>query len=352
MEYRVAQLSPRFLRMLGRSGVCAEGSTCDYSATGAILALSCEQDGTAVEMTFVTDADVYFTVFVDGARLPERLLVKGNTTASTGDFVTQAVKVCVLSAGEHVIRVIRQSNFWHARTALQSITTEATFLPVPPARARTFEFIGDSLTCGYGVTADAAAAPREIAGMARFCDATVAHAFLTAEALDAECIICGYSGWGLLWGDSEKDEMTGAVRVLRTIPQVYPFLSHRRGTGLYEPKGSPDLVVVNLGSNDASHKKALSLTEEMLIEAVIDFMLQIRQMYGKDMPIVQAYGFDHREIMDTIAKAVEQAGGEAAGFYYCPLPENGEGGNGHPSAAGQRAGADVLIRFLQEKGLV
>lgn len=351
MEYLVTSLPADRLRMLGRSGSTADGFTCDYSATGVILSLSCEQAQTEVALTFLTDADVYFTVFVDGVRMPERLYVCGNGTVSAGSFVRQTVTVCTLMAGVHTVRVVRQSNFWHARTTLCAITTDAELLSAPAPRARTFEFIGDSLTCGYGVTEDAPAAPREIAGIARFCDATMAHAFLTAEAFDAECIICGYSGWGLLWGDCEKNEETGEVRVCKNIPMIYPYLSHRRETGLYQPKVIPDLVVINLASNDASHKKVLELTEEKLIQAIIDFMQQVRHMYGKDIPIVQAYGFDHREVMDTIAKAVEQAGGAAQGFYYCPLPQNGEGGNGHPSAAGQQAGAEVLIDFLKQNGL-
>ena len=352
MEYLVTNLPAAKIRMLGRSGICAEGATCDYSATGVIFTLHCEGESTPVALSFLTDADVYFTVFVDGTRQAERLYVCGNSTVSSGNFVQQTVTICTLGAGVHTIRVVRQSNFWHARTTLHAILTDAELLAAPAPRARTFEFIGDSLTCGYGVTADAAAAPREIAGQARFCDATMAHAFLTAEAYDAECVICGYSGWGLLWGDSEKNAETGEVRVLKTIPMIYPYLSHRRGEELYKPSVTPDLVVINLGSNDAHHEKELSLTEEQLITAVIDFMHQVRRMYGKDMPIVQAYGFDHREIMETIERAVEQAGGAQAGFYYCSLPENGDGGNGHPSAAGQQEGADVLIRFLKAHKLV
>lgn len=351
MEYLVTDLPADRLRMLGRSGACAEGFTCDYSATGVIFALSCKKDDTAVALTFVTDADVYFTVFVDGVRQPERLRVNGNGTVSAGSFVKETVTACVLTAGEHIVRVVRQSNFWHARTALQAITTEAELLAAPAPRARTFEFIGDSLTCGYGVTPDATAVPREIAGQARFCDATMAHAFLTAEAYDAECVICGYSGWGLLWGDAEKNEETGEICGRKNIPMLYPYLSHRRDATLFKPQVIPDLVVINLGSNDASHKKVLELTSEKLTCAVIDFMHQVRKLYGKEIPIVQAYGFDHREIMDTIERAVAEAGGAAAGFYYCPLPQNGEGGNGHPSAAGQQAGAEVLIRFLKTNGL-
>ena len=65
MEYLVTDLPADRLRMLGRSGSTADGFTCDYSATGVILSLSCEQDQTEVALTFLTDADVYFTVFDD-----------------------------------------------------------------------------------------------------------------------------------------------------------------------------------------------------------------------------------------------------------------------------------------------
>ena len=101
MEYLVTSLPANRLRMLGRSGACADGFTCDYSATGVILALSCKQDSTPVELTFLTDADVYFTVFVDGVRQPNRLLVSGNGTASAGVFVRQTVTACTLTAGLH-----------------------------------------------------------------------------------------------------------------------------------------------------------------------------------------------------------------------------------------------------------
>ena len=226
MEYLVTDLPADRLRMLGRSGSTADGFTCDYSATGVILSLSCEQDQAEVALTFLTDADVYFTVFVDGVRMPERLYVCGNGTASAGTLVRQTVTACTLSVGVHTVRVVRQSNFWHARTTLCAITTDAALLPAPAPRARTFEFIGDSLTCGYGVTEDAPAAPREIAGTARFCDATMAHAFLTAEAFDAECIICGYSGWGL-----HDHPLAMAYAPLQVWREVYdPETGLSRGT--------------------------------------------------------------------------------------------------------------------------
>ena len=352
--YLTSDLYPARLRLIGRHTKCAEGRTLDYSASGAVFALRAETE-TAVDLTFTTFGEVdggsvYFTVYLDGARLDERLFVEGAPDSKT--IATRTVRACTVSAGEHVVRVVRQSNFWHGCTALVSLTTKAEVLAAPAPRAKTIEFIGDSLTCGYGVMPDAVSAPREVCGKSIYCDATQAHAFLAAEKLDADAILCGYSGWGLLCGAAEEIADSERARMLLTIPQIYPFASHFRGTEPYIPKVIPDLIVVNLGSNDGSRRKLLALDAQKFKTAVQYFLYQLRIYYGREIPIVQAYGYDHRELIPLIREAIAEAGGAEKGYYFCELPADNAGGNRHPSAAGQALGAEILADFIRANGLL
>jgi len=116
------------------------------------------------------------------------------------------------------------------------------------------EFIGDSITCGYGIEGvwekDTFTTKQQRADLS--------YAFLTAKLLKADFQCCSWSGIGII--SNYVDPLT--IKLPDThwlMPALWPYtdksLSLRLGLEPEvwdEKKFSPDIVVIHLGTNDAS----------------------------------------------------------------------------------------------------
>ena len=141
-------------------------------------------------------------------------------------------------------------------------------LPPPALPARKIEFIGASMTCGYGVeTTD------EKEG---FSDETENHyytyAALTARALKAQHVVVARSGIGIY--RNYNGPKTGNADCL---PRIYD----RTLFGVEDVKWDfaqyqPDVVCVNLGTNDVSTDP---YDKTMLENAYRDFYYTLRSKY-------------------------------------------------------------------------
>ena len=151
-------------------------------------------------------------------------------------------------AGEHTLRVVRLSENVRGKAALLSLETDGEILPCSPSgKSLSIEFIGDSITCGFGNEApgrDSLFDTREENGWISF-------GAVCARALDADFSIISVSGIA-----------TGAAK--------YPFFPAKNMEDVYEytdiycdercgeaPEkwpftDRPDYVVMNLGTNDAA----------------------------------------------------------------------------------------------------
>ena len=118
------------------------------------------------------------------------------------------------------------------------------------------EFVGDSITCGYGVDDE----NYEHHFSTKTEDVTKAYAYKAAEALNADYSMVAISGYGIISGYTEGDEPIPE----QTIPQYYDTLGFSYGGfGASKPqdikwdftKRQPDIIVINLGTNDSSYIK-------------------------------------------------------------------------------------------------
>lgn len=104
--------------------------------------------------------------------------------------------------------------------------------------ARFIEFIGDSITCGYGVLGTSATCDFSAETEAE----TLGWATLAADALDAAHASIAYSGLGMYrnnGGDSNN-----------TIPIRYDRALVESSTPTWDWSYTPDVIVINLGTND------------------------------------------------------------------------------------------------------
>ena len=322
-EYRIVDSLDRFKFFGNRMTTLEDGVTCDFTASGiefhgfmagkVLLSLTC-------------DRNTYFTVFINGERVEERMLV----TPDTHEIILADLPV----AGEYSIRVLKQTEPQWSLAMLYGVSLCGTLYEAPEDREYYVEFIGDSITAGYGNLGDNAS---ENPGTALWEDGTKTYAFLTAEALGADANIIGSSGITISWDKfSEKD--------------FYYANSYYRDpeAALTNNFRVPNVVVINLGTNDASS----NFLEEDVRKDTRDLIISIREFYGTDVPIVWVYGMMGSALSEWILPTLEEMGGEAVGLYSVRLPANFEGALWHPTVAAHEKAAALLVEFIKSKDLL
>ncbi len=360
MENKITRLEltadSTFIKVFGRSGAGENerGIICDYTGSGIEL---CGALGGRVSIFLSTkridmqrgSEKIYFSVWLDGEKIPERFF------AGAEESGAELVLFDKLAYGEHRIRIARQTEAKLVLCELEAICFSGTLAEAPDRRHRYIEFIGDSLTSGYGnLGARDDAEPSSAAVQ----DGTQGYAFLTAEALDADYSIVSESGIGLSggFGYNKMDDTFFAEFFWRDNYKQFDFSDAR----------VPDLVVINLGTNDfyLSGREGRSedtdasgerlYTPAQVERAAYALIQRVRQSYGADMPIVWASRFVYigSSHVEAIERAIARLGGEACGIYRVDLTQNAQGANGHPIAAGHVRAAEELCEFIRSHRLL
>jgi lysophospholipase L1-like esterase len=175
-----------------------------------------------------------FKAVVDGTPRPTFTTTTGTAsyTLATG-----------LAAGEHTVALYRQTEGGQGISQLASLTVTGGALVAPPAApARLIEVIGDSISVGYGTLGtlnDSDCFPTE-----SHWDAFPSFA---ARALGAEVSTIGVSGRGVYrnYGGDMID----------TLPKVYERTLTLSASPTWSFQIQPQVVVINLGTNDISNGK-------------------------------------------------------------------------------------------------
>lgn len=198
--------------------------------------------GTRADVTFAETAGrggpSEWDVSVDGAWQANKLVtMPGKNTYAVAE---------ALVSGEHTIELYRRTEAVGGSTQLVSVSFgQGVLLSPPPARRRTFEFLGDSLTNGYGIEGQGPQCPYS-AGTQNF---HVSFASRVAEAFSADEIGVAYQGKGLV---------KNYVRANTTLfPELYGRALPDDPTSLWDArKVVPDAVFVMIGANDYLQEKA------------------------------------------------------------------------------------------------
>lgn len=283
------------------------------------------------------NACAYITVIVDGDDVNCRVLAidkEGLCRYTLADNLSDAV---------HTVTVMKQSE------ALQSNwEVGALYLPDGADLLETvhddsrlkIEFIGDSITTGFGsrcATKDGPFCTREQ-------DGYDSYAALTARALNADYHILAVSGFGMYRSPFGKD-----------IPPLFPYADGLHGQQVkWDFKAfMPDVVVVNLGTNDGGWinlEPSLSTEEKIRLvkERYVEFLHTLRETYP-DAYILCTIGLLESNATPYVKEAVEMA--KAAGMErlsFLKLSSAQSFGAGHPSLEAHHQGAAELTAALKE----
>ena len=207
-------------------------------------------------------------LYVDGERKDDQLIQSEGTKFEVTGKGSEPVNV----------KVIKLSECAHSCMGIVSLDAgDGTVTPAAD-KPHKIEFVGDSITCGYGVDDE----DKDHHFSTATEDCTRAYAYKTAQKLDADYSLVSYSGWGIISGYSSNGKKVASQQ----LPKYYDKYGYtfNMGFGTEKPenldwdfsKFVPDAVVINLGTNDASYAKKKDQKQEYH-DAYIAFLKTVRE---------------------------------------------------------------------------
>lgn len=331
------------VRILGRFDSTAKGAELSWSGAGLQVAF----EGTSCKAR-MSSSGAILGVVIDNIR-------RSDLDLSVPVQDTLVEIATGLGKGRHVVEVVKKTEAMVGSIVLREMLVDGKASTPPSVRNRRIEFVGNSITCGYGILDSV----KEHGFSPRTQDFQATFAALAAENLRADAQTVCYSGKGLArnYGGSTSETLPVLLRRAVLSPDARPW-NHSRW--------KPQVVVVDLGTNDFS---AAPPPDSAKWEAAwMDFLLQIRSAYG-DLPIVLANGpmlSDHwpldasgkpvpsltkvRTHLRNVAKAAKQNG--FASVSVLDLSPNsadrGYGADWHPNRAQAAVNARELTEHLKK----
>lgn len=254
---------------------------------------------------------------------------------------------------EIAVRIVKYSEIAFGAMGIRYLLVDDTAALRPlPDKKHKIEFIGDSITCGYGIegvwNVDVFNTPQE--------NPYKNYALCTARALGADYQLVSWSGIGLItdWIPPEREEPDETI----LIPQIYPYTAYTVSERLKiapehwdAGRFLPDLVVIHLGTNDDSYTRGKPEREAAFVDAYRGLYHKVRENYG-DVEIVCCLGLMVRTLCPVVAHMVGElrAGGDSHVHYLefdGQKEEDGIAADWHPSETTHIKAAKKLTEFCR-----
>ncbi len=241
------------------------------------------------------------------------------------------------SDGPVVIRILKLTEIQYGTVEVTELDTGGDIWPTK-AKTRRLLFIGNSLTAGYGVCGS----EQDDRFTTQTEDVTRGYSWLAARALHADAWMVAWSGCGVLsrWIPPEETK----PRTDHLMPEVFE-------QGM-DAEYDPQLILINIGTNDASYTRGNEKREEAFTERYVQFVRRVAEVYPK-APIVLLYGLMEISLREAVIRAADwcEREGIDCSYFDLPLlqPQDGFGTGGHPSKKTHEKTAEILKTFLIEK---
>ena len=282
----------------------------------------------------------YFMVRIDGAE-PFKVAFRGER-----DSV--ATLATALPKGEHLVRVMYIIEGYELKPDFRGfvLDKDGELLDAPALPERRIEFIGNSITCGYGNESIEMTDPFEYETENHY----YTYAQLTTRNLEAMAHVVARSGIGVY--RSYDGPKKGTPENVMTTEYEYTNLydrSERWDFSRYQPQ----VVCINLGTNDLSTN---NYDVKLLKQAYKQFLKQVRS-HNPQAKIVYLCGsmLNGKELdiaKKTLNEVVEEAhkDGDNEVYRFDFTPQNGDlyyGASWHPSLWQHQKMAGELTAYLR-----
>lgn len=253
---------------------------------------------------------------------------------------------------------------------IHELKTDGIFEKVPEKKIK-IEFIGDSISSGEGTIG----AKLEDDWISMWFSTTNNYAVITSKKLDADFRILSQSGWGVLCGWDNNPNHALPRYYEQVCGVVNGKINEELGAFNYNDFESwqPDVIVVNLGTNDGGAFTSPEWVDETTKEsfkqhidddgnynkndikrfenAIIKFLCKIRKNNRK-AKIVWAYGMLGTPMMKYIYRSIEKYQNEFNDdkVFITQLPNTTEetvGARKHPGKLNHEIAANQLLDFIR-----
>lgn len=289
------------VKLLGRTYFDGEKLFCSLSGTGVEFTFT----GTKCAVTVIGDVNAANS---DNEDNRARIGVYLNGERVIDDIVDQAEEVYEVfksdTAREATVSVVKLSESPMSTIAIKDIKATGSKIAPTPNKDILIEFIGDSITCGYGI--DDLDENHHFSTKTE--DVTKAYAYKTAAALNADYSMVSFSGYGIISGYTDSKKVPE-----QTVPKYYGKLGFSWApNGTYSPskvdwdfsKRQPDVIVLNLGTNDDSYTKTDKEKQEEYRAEYVNFIKQIREN-NPDAKILCVLGIMGDRLFTKVQAAVD-----------------------------------------------
>ncbi|MCQ2596457.1 MAG: GDSL-type esterase/lipase family protein [Treponema sp.] len=340
------------VKLLGRTYFDGDILWNCFSATGATFVT----DSSKVEITLAGDnkangqpvegntAICRVAVFVDGERTHNVLMQNRE----------EKIQVYENKTGKHEIRIVKLSETGNSVFGIKNISVDdgKIISPVEDKKLK-IEFVGDSITCGYGVDDE----NRNHHFSTQTEDATKTYAYKTAANLNADYSMVSCSGWGIISGYS-GDGLIKDKQVMKMAYDKTGFTYNGFGKKSYMGQRlpwdfstwQPDIVVINLGTNDASYTKRMADRCKAYEEGYVEFLKMVRAN-NPEAQIVCILGLMGSDLFLNIQNAVKTYSAETGDekVTCVKIPQTSVyAADWHPAEKGHENAANVLTDALQK----
>lgn len=284
-------------------------------------------------------------VFVDGERKADVMLPDKQTDIEIKGKGSEPVTV----------QIIKLSEAAQSCCAVTAIDPGNGSIKPAPVRQHKIEFIGDSITCGYGV--DDENENHHFSTSTEDC--TRAYAYKTARLLDADYSLFSYSGWGIISGYTES----GSKLPNQQVPKVYEKLAftNSKGFGSVTPQSiawdfsafQPDAVVINLGTNDASYCGDDAKRREDYTSSYVNFLKKVREKNPSARIFCTLGIMDSRLntcVQDAAKRYTEETGDSNVRTFMFKMQDMQKDGlvaDWHPTEKTHAKSAEALAEFIR-----
>ncbi len=300
----------------------------------------------------------FISVFLDGGETPYR-----RVRVRDGEWISLFRSE---KEERHRIRIVKLNENFRTCLGVRAFRMEGELLPFEKEKRDVIEFIGDSITCGFGNDTQDVSHEYETAEQ----DGWMTHGAIAARALGLEPRFVSVSGISI--------ENVTPMPGFYCMRDLYPYadrviqdrLARRRGETVeawrpFDFAGNPArYVVLNLGTNDANQIYFRPDKEQAELDFERNyarFVSELRSLNGPETVIVCALGCMDYYLYEKIAMIVERLKEETGDRRLFLLKYNkmmnmgpDAGGCLHPTVYRHRLMAEDLVRKLrsiQEKGL-
>lgn len=338
------------VKPLGRTYFDGSQLYCALSGTGAEFTFT----GTECSITVVGDSTASGSgnegnrtrigIYLNGERVIDDMIDKSEETYEV--FKSDTAK-------EATVSVVKLSESSSSTFSIKEIKATGTKISPTANKDILIEFIGDSITCGYGVDDPV----KENHFSTETEDVTRAYAYKTAAALDADYSMVSFSGHGIISGYTESSKNPSL-----TVPKYYTKLGFSWASNeSFTPVGlswdfekrQPDIIVLNLGTNDDSYAKDDPEKQEEYRAEYVNFLKKIRKK-NPDAKILCVLGIMGDRLFPKIQAAVEDYTAETGDTNISTMkfdvqnPADGYAADWHPSPVTHDKAAEKLTAEIKE----